>query len=67
MDADGTGETRLTRKGYYRAPAWSPNGDRLAFSRGGIYTMKAAPLGDRNRPRQVVSYGGENPDWQVVP
>jgi len=69
MNADGTGQTRLTQKGRYSDPVWSPDGKRLAFSRAGIYTMKAAPLGERNRPRPVIEsrYADEaNPDWQAV-
>jgi Tol biopolymer transport system component len=69
MNADGSRESRLTTKGYYGAPDWSPDGKRLAFERRGIHTMKAAPLGDKNRPQFVVSsrYGVENPDWQAAP
>jgi Tol biopolymer transport system component len=69
MNADGTEPTRLTRKGWYRDPVWTPDGKRLAFTRDGIYTMKAAPLGDGNRPRLVVpsEYSYENPDWQPIP
>lgn len=69
MNANGSRETRLTTKGGYRDPDWSPDGRRLAFSNTGIYTMKAAPLGGKNRPQFVVSpkYGTDNPDWQPIP
>jgi Tol biopolymer transport system component len=69
MNADGTGQTRLTRKGWYSDPVWSPDGKRLAFERGGIYTMKAAPLGDGSSARLVATskYGVARPDWQPIP
>ena len=48
MNADGSGQTRLTNNSSGdRAPAWSPNGSKIAFSsnrgRGGsgIYVMKS--------------------------
>ena len=71
MNVDGSGKMRLTDSaGFGEAePTWSPDGQRLAFCRGGIYTLKSVPLGDENRPRLVVTsrYGVENPDRQPIP
>ena len=32
MNADGTGQTRLTNNGPTTAPAWSPDGTKIAFA-----------------------------------
>jgi Tol biopolymer transport system component len=59
MDADGSGQRRLTRNtaGDY-APAWSPDGQKIAFAsqRDGnvnheIYVMDADDSGQRNLTR----------------
>jgi Tol biopolymer transport system component len=57
MNADGSGERRLTRQGVRnRAPAWSPDGRKIAFisRRDGnaeIYVMNADGSGQRNLTR----------------
>src|SRR5207245_2069308 len=52
MNADGSGQTRLTNVGDNWGGAWSPRGDTIAFasSRGGrlqIYTMDSTGRGQR--------------------
>ncbi len=69
MNADGTRETRLTFRGNYYDPDWSPNGERLVFGKNVLHTMKAGPLGEKNRPRPVgsgIGYSYSSPDWQAV-
>lgn len=69
MDADGSNKTRLTftsaSVGREGMPAWSPNGQEIAFydqQAGALYTIKPDGAG-----RQVVRkmpQGAGVPDWQ---
>ena len=45
-------------------PAWSPDGRKIVFNRGELFTMRA----DGSRPRTVLpgSFDGHHPDWQPV-
>ncbi len=50
MNADGTGQTQLTKNGTYWRPVWSPDGSRIAFAIGvadpsDIYVMNADGTG----------------------
>jgi Tol biopolymer transport system component len=65
MNADGTGQHRLTRDGGF--PAWSPDGSMIAYAPGGgssgrswIAIMNADGSGQRRLPH--TDYG-EYPSW----
>ncbi len=64
MDADGSGQTNLTRTvGHDMFPRWSPDGSMIFFvsERGGgkdIYVMGA----DGSDPRRITRDGGTQPD-----
>ena len=75
MDSDGTDPKNLSNNPAYDGqPDWSPNGQRIAFmsNRGGdneIYTMKARPEGERNRPKNLTKNDGVQnyqPNWQPL-
>ena len=58
MNADGSGQRRLTRNAALEfAPAWSPDGGKIAFGRDGngssddIYVMNADGSGQQNLTR----------------
>src|SRR3954463_10208163 len=57
---DGSGLVRLTSGlGDFR-PAWSPNGDKIAFQRhGDIYVMRA----DGSHVARLTHQGGFTPAW----
>ena len=59
---DGSGFRQLTRDKRDRSPAWSADGTRLAFERGGaIYVMRAD--GARLRRLTPPRRGGKQPAW----
>jgi TolB protein len=69
MNADGTGQTRLTNNvAYDRDPSWSPDGEKIAFvsdrdgSGGEIYVMNAD---DGSEPTRLTNNEGEDlhPSW----
>ncbi|HET7693573.1 MAG TPA: hypothetical protein VFM44_10845 [Gemmatimonadota bacterium] len=39
MNADGSGETRLTHDGLNASPAWSPDGSSIAFCKGRVFDV----------------------------
>src|SRR4051812_10860994 len=72
MNADGSGVQQITHNTLWdEGPAWSPDGTKLAFSRGAddlhldIWTMNA----DGSDARQLTTYPGrdESPDWGPNP
>jgi TolB protein len=46
-------------------PAWSPDGRKIVFNRGELFTMRA----DGSRPKTVLPefFDAHHPDWQPVP
>jgi len=66
MDVDGGGLTRISQTGNYNtSPAWSPKGDRLAWTTraGGGFQIVVAGA-DGSRARVITSAGSnENPSW----
>ncbi len=55
----GSPPTRLTTGGGF-TPAWSPDGSRIVFSLGELFTMRAGGSGQKPvRP----GVDGHHPDW----
>jgi TolB protein len=55
-----TDETRLLVEGSARSPDWRPDGKRIAFTTGNIYTIRP----DGSDPRQVTDFGDSFfPTW----
>jgi hypothetical protein len=70
MNADGTGQTRLTTSGFADdQPAWSPDGTKIVFGRnlsgGGlrIFVMNADGSGQTDITNNNIG-GDRAPDWQ---
>jgi len=67
ISSDGTGLTRLTYEGKYNAaPAWSPKGDKIAFSRldGGKFDIWVMNTDGAGEARLTSNSGdNENPSW----
>ncbi|MDA0160754.1 hypothetical protein OM076_10800 [Solirubrobacter ginsenosidimutans] len=59
----GSPPTRLTTAGGYN-PAWSPDGRKIVFNTGELFTMRAD--GSRQKPVRP-GFDGHHPDWQPVP
>jgi TolB protein len=62
MNVNGGSARRLTFKGQYNtSPAWSPKGDRIAYtSRGGGFQVMTIDL-NGGEPQEVAA--GEDPSW----
>ena len=57
MNADGSGVTQLTTEGGAVSARWSPDGRRIAYSRGGAIKVMNADGGD---PKVVLAGGPES-------
>lgn len=70
IGADRSGLERLTHNsGLDWAPAWSPNGGRIVFTRARYWLeqqgLVVLDLDDRERARIAISPASElEPDWQ---
>ena len=66
MDTDGTNQTRLTNTGNNQTPAWSPDGNKIAFgsNRDGNYEIYAMNGDGTDQTRLSTSDGGDiEPAW----
>jgi TolB protein len=67
MDSDGGNVRRLTYSGKYNAsPAWSPNGDKIAYvsREGGVFNIFMMDSTGDNVVRLTWNSGSnENPSW----
>lgn len=71
MNADGSGQKRITRGGSYYSPTWSPSGQRIAVSGGPVgsdldqdlYVMDADGTDRRRLTGQAEPCCAEDPSW----
>jgi Tol biopolymer transport system component len=64
IDANGSNRTRLTNSGTHDgSPAWSPAGDKIAFTCG---TETCVVDADGSNRTQVTTTGGLEPNWQPL-
>lgn len=69
MNADGSGRTNLTGASGGDAPAWSPDGTKVAFVRNGIWVMQAdgsAARQVRHDPKMVEEWPIWSPDGRQI-
>lgn len=64
MNADGSGETRLTTTGRESEAAWSPDGTRIVWRSGGLWTMNADGSGKALIPGSTTS--DAEPAWGLA-
>ena len=66
-DDDGDNPKRLTRKGQFHGIAFSPDGQKIAYDkggrRGGIFTMNA----DGTNKTRITSRSNYGPSWGPAP
>jgi Tol biopolymer transport system component len=58
VNADGSGQRTLTHGATREPPSWSPDGLKIAFESGGVYTVNADGSG-----RQRLARDGRDPAW----
>jgi TolB protein len=70
IKADGTGEPRpiVTSPEFDHSPAWSPDGTKIVFTRGGSTAERGLWVvgADGSNPTRIHSVGGYQSDWQPV-
>ena len=67
MDSDGSNVSRLTSSGYCDSPAWSPKGDKIAFSQGtakGVHDIVVYDVAEKHSMQITQNMGrNENPTF----
>lgn len=70
MNADGSGQQKLTDSRFDRDPVWSPDGQRIAFvgQRSGAHGLYVIGAGGTGLTMLVDDAGSNRePDWQAFP